>query len=70
MIFDFQEGEIMEEAELKMGMQITIKESGIIGTVSAKWESLYGKTQWQVRYYSTTGCRQLDWFLADELTIT
>ena len=47
---------------MELGQNVRIKGNGLTGTVIGIWYSLYGQTQYNVRYYDTTKCKQDDWF--------
>jgi hypothetical protein len=52
----------------RLGIEVFIKKADRKGLVIAKWETLGGDTQYQVRYFDKNDCSNAVWFYADELT--
>jgi len=52
-----------------LGDRVQIKETGIEGKLVGIWHSLFGRTQFNVRYHDSTGRMAESWLTEQEIVV-
>ena len=60
---------VVQMVPVKLGDKVRIREISIIGKVVGVWSSLYGQTQYHVRYYDDTKSRSTIWFVESDIEV-